>query len=465
MPQAKSKIYPIVSFSLDLILLSISFFIASFIKFGNVIPNDGFYFTLFIVWEFIWILLVLKFNLYEVPRILYIDKNLTKNLTALIVFTFLSAAIMYFITDYKFSRIFFLTVIFFFSLFIIAWRALSLFYIKRKRAIDSSDFVEMVLIGVNSHITKFIRTVYTDAKYGYKIVGIFTDATIKGSLKKFQKGNLEDSIQFLNENKSVKEIMISLPHSKADFINELLEYADNNLIRVSVIPEFSEYLSQIFSIDYIENIPVMKFRREPLQSLSNRMLKRGFDVVVSFFVIVFIFSWLFPIIALLIKLSSKGPVFFAQERSGKDDHSFKCLKFRSMTVNNESDTLQASKDDKRITKIGGFLRRTSLDELPQFFNVFLNDMSLVGPRPHMLKHTEEYRVLVDKYMVRHFAKPGITGWAQILGFRGETKTVKDMEKRAHADIWYIENWNLMLDIKILLRTVLIVFFKKEENAF
>ena len=136
-----------------------------------------------------------------------------------------------------------------------------------------------------------------------------------------------------------------------------------------------------------------------------------------------------------------------------------------MTVNNESDTLQASKDDKRITKIGGFLRRTSLDELPQFFNVFLNDMSLVGPRPHMLKHTEEYRVLVDKYMVRHFAKPGITGWAQILGFRGETKTVKDMEKRAHADIWYIENWNLMLDIKILLRTVLIVFFKKEENAF
>ena len=465
MPQAKSKIYPIVAFSVDLILLSFSFFIASIVKFNNIIPNDSFYFTLIIVWEFIWVLLVLKFNLYEIPRILYIDKILTKNLKALIAFTFFSASIMYFITDYKFSRIFFLAVIFFFGLFILIWRALSLFYIKRKRAIDNSNSVKIVLIGFNQHITKFIRTIYTDSKYGYKIVGIFTDAKIKGSLKKFHKGNLEDSIQFLNENKFVKEIIISLPNSKANFINKLLEYADNNLIRVSVIPEFSEYLSQIFSIDYIENIPVMKFRREPLQSLSNRILKRGFDVAVSFFVIVFIFSWLFPIIALLIKLSSKGPVFFTQDRSGKDDNSFKCFKFRSMIVNNESDTLQASKDDKRITKIGRFLRRTSLDELPQFFNVFFNDMSLVGPRPHMLKHTEEYRVLVDKYMVRHFAKPGITGWAQILGYRGETKTLKDVKNRAHADIWYIENWNLMLDIKILFRTVLIVFFKKEENAY
>jgi len=320
MPQSKSKTFPIVSFSVDLILLSLSFFVASLIKFGNIIPNDNFYFFLFFLWEFLWVLFIFKFNLYEIPRILYIDKLLSRNVTALLFFTFLSASIVFFITDYKFSRLFFLTVVFFFSLFVIIWRALSLFYIKRRRSKDSSDFIELVLIGVNNHITKFIRTVYTDSKYGYKIEGIFTDATIKGNLKKFKKGNLEDSIRFLDENKSIKEIIISLPHSKADFINELLEYADNNLIRVSVIPEFSEYLSQLFSIEYIENIPIMKFRREPLQSLSNRMLKRGFDVAVSFFVIVFIFSWLFPLIALLIKLSSKGPVFFAQERSGKNDN-------------------------------------------------------------------------------------------------------------------------------------------------
>ena len=136
-----------------------------------------------------------------------------------------------------------------------------------------------------------------------------------------------------------------------------------------------------------------------------------------------------------------------------------------MTVNGDSDILQATKNDARITKMGAFLRKTSLDELPQVFNVLFNDMSIVGPRPHMLKHTEEYRILVDKYMVRHFAKPGITGWAQILGFRGETKTVKDMEDRAQADIWYIENWNLMLDIKIMFRTAFMLLFKKEDNAF
>jgi len=465
MPQTNSKSYSIISFSGDLLLLSFSFFIASFIKFGNIIPPDNFYFTLFFGWEILWVLLVLKFNLYEIPRILYLDKVLSKNLYTLVGFVVLSGALIFFITDYKFSRLFFFTTVTLFSLNIIVFRALSLFIIKRKRNKDRSDFTELVLIGVNNHISKFIRAVYTDSKYGYNIAGIFTDAKNIGKLKKFKKGNLEDTFQFLEANKSIEEMVISLPHSKADLINELLQYADNNMIRVSVIPEFSEYLSQLFSIEYIENIPVMKFRKEPLQSISNRMLKRGMDVVISSFVIVFIFSWLFPILALAIKLSSKGPVFFAQERSGKYDKPFKCLKFRSMAVNGNSDVLQATKNDARITKIGTFLRKTSLDELPQFFNVLFNEMSIVGPRPHMLKHTEEYRVLVDKYMVRHFAKPGITGWAQILGYRGETKTVKDMEKRAHADIWYIENWNLMLDIKIMFRTVFMVLFKKEDTAY
>ena len=465
MPQSSSKSYSIISFSGDLLLLSFSFFIASFIKFGNIIPPDNFYFTLFFGWEILWILLVLKFNLYEIPRILYIDKLLSKNLYTLVGFVVLSGALIFFISDYKFSRLFFFTTVILFSLNIIIFRALSLFIVKRKRNKDSSGFTELVLIGVNNHIEKFIKTVYTNPRYGFNIAGILTDATILGELKKFKKGNLEDTFQFLDAHKSIDEMIISLPHSKADLINELLEYADNNMIRVSVIPEFSEYLSQLFSIEYVENIPVMKFREEPLQSISNRMLKRGMDVVISLFIIVFIFSWLFPIIALAIKLSSKGPIFFAQERSGKYDKPFKCLKFRSMTVNGDSDTIQATKNDARITKIGAFLRKTSLDELPQVFNVLFNDMSIVGPRPHMLKHTEEYRVLVDKYMVRHFAKPGITGWAQILGYRGETKTVKDMENRAHADIWYIENWNLMLDIKIMFRTAFILLFKKEDNAF
>jgi putative colanic acid biosynthesis UDP-glucose lipid carrier transferase len=168
---------------------------------------------------------------------------------------------------------------------------------------------------------------------------------------------------------------------------------------------------------------------------------------------------------MIIKLTSKGSVFFKQERTGKDGASFQCYKFRSMTVNKNSDELQATKNDKRITPFGAFMRKTSIDELPQIFNVLKNEMSLVGPRPHMLKHTDEYRLSVDKFMVRHFAKPGVTGWAQINGFRGETKRVKDMENRAQADIWYIENWSFLLDLKIVLSTAFHMFYKPDENAY
>lgn len=464
MPQPKSKVVLTISFSVDLLLLAFAFFISNYIKFGVLSPKDSFYYTLFLIWETIWVLLVLKFNLYEIPRILYIDKLISKNAQALIAFVFLSATVVFFSTNYKFSRIFFITTLLLFSAFVLIWRALFLFFFKKYRAKKRYRFTELVFIGFNNHIKRFIKTVYLDPKYGYEIKAIFTEAPLKGKLGALKKGKLKDAIKFLEQNKT-KEIVISLPHTQAKFINELLQYADNNLIRVSVIPEFSEYLSQIFTINYIENVPVLKFRREPLQSLTNRILKRGFDVVFSSLLIVFVFSWLFPLIAILIKSTSKGPVFFAQERTGRDGETFKCYKFRSMEVNADSDNIQAKKHDKRITRVGAILRKTSLDELPQIVNVLLNNMSLVGPRPHMLKHTEEYRLLVDKFMVRHFAKPGVTGWAQILGFRGETKTVKDMKNRAMADIWYIENWSFMLDLKIILRTVYTILFKKEENAY
>jgi undecaprenyl-phosphate galactose phosphotransferase/putative colanic acid biosynthesis UDP-glucose lipid carrier transferase len=156
--------------------------------------------------------------------------------------------------------------------------------------------------------------------------------------------------------------------------------------------------------------------------------------------------------AILIKLETKGPVFFKQLRSGKDNQPFYCIKFRSMKLNGESDTRQARKDDYRITKIGAFMRRNSIDEMPQFFNVLMGEMSVVGPRPHMLHHTQEYSEIIDQYMVRHFVLPGITGWAQVRGLRGETKEDGAMEERVKADIWYLENWSLLLDLKIVFLT-------------
>jgi len=198
--------------------------------------------------------------------------------------------------------------------------------------------------------------------------------------------------------------------------------------------------------------------------MLNRFLKRSFDTIFSILVIVFIFSWLFPILAVLIKLQSKGPVFFVQIRSGRDNKPFKCYKFRSMRVNDESDKKQATRGDKRITLIGAIMRRTSIDELPQFFNVLRGNMSVVGPRPHMISHTEQYAQLIDTFMVRHFLKPGITGWAQIRGLRGETKNTEDMLARVEADVWYLENWSFLLDLKI----VFLTFFgtiRGDKNAF
>jgi putative colanic acid biosysnthesis UDP-glucose lipid carrier transferase len=210
-------------------------------------------------------------------------------------------------------------------------------------------------------------------------------------------------------------------------------------------------------------VPVLTIRQEPLESVMNRAIKRAFDIGFSLFMIIFIFPWLFPVFIILIKLSSNGPAFFTQIRSGRKNKEFLCYKFRSMNVNEEADTLQATAGDSRITKIGRFLRKTNLDELPQFFNVLAGHMSVVGPRPHMLKHTEEYSKLVDKFMVRGLVKPGITGWAQVSGYRGATQNLRMMLKRIRYDVWYIENWSLLLDIRIIFMTV-VNMIRGDKNA-
>lgn len=463
MPQGKSKLSPLLSSLVDVVLLLLSFVFARNQVFDGTVPDFIFYNGLIIGWVILWIGICLKFNIYDIPRILFVHKVLSRNLYAIITFVFLSGGLIFFSTDYKFSREFFGWSISLFTLLILVWRIVSVFLLKSYRR-KGFNYNKILLVGINENISSLIEKVYLNPNYGFKIEGLFTDSMRIEELSTYYKGKLSEIVPFLDRNK-VDEIIISLPYTQSHLINDLIRYADNNMIRVRVIPEFSEYLSQTFSIDYVENIPIMKLRTEPLQSLSNRVLKRAFDIIFSLGVVIFIFSWLFPLIAILIKISSKGPVFFVQERTGKDGNSFNCFKFRSMTVNKDSDHKQATKGDARITPIGSLMRKTSVDELPQIINVLLNNMSLVGPRPHMLKHTEEYRVLVDKFMVRHFAKPGVTGWAQINGFRGETKKVEDMANRAKADIWYIENWSFLLDLKIVFSTALSMFFKRDENAF
>lgn len=264
-------------------------------------------------------------------------------------------------------------------------------------------------------------------------------------------------------NSGVDEVFVCIDTDKMSHLPELIKEGEKQCIRLNFVPDFTA-LQTNFRFDKRGDFMVLCARNEPLQKIDCRFRKRLFDVVVSSFVILFILSWLYPLLAIIIKIQSPGPVLFKQLRSGRDNKPFWCYKFRSMRMNSKSDLQQASLNDDRITPIGRFLRRTSIDEFPQFFNVLLGYMSILGPRPHMLAHTEQYRQIIDKYMVRHFLKPGISGWAQINGYRGETKDHKLMEKRVEHDIWYMENWSLMLDIKIMFLTIVNVF-RGEKNAY
>jgi putative colanic acid biosynthesis UDP-glucose lipid carrier transferase len=286
---------------------------------------------------------------------------------------------------------------------------------------------------------------------GYKTIGFFDDNPDNIKEKHLYLGGTEDCINYVLKQK-VDEIFCTLPISESDKIEKLMLDADKNLIRFKSVPQYYDYSKRSTSIQSFGHIPIISVRTEPLENLLNRLIKRSFDCVFSLFVIIFVFSWLFPILAILIKLESKGPVFFIQSRSGRGSTPFKCYKFRSMKVDSGG-FKQATKNDPRVTKLGRILRKTSLDELPQFFNVLIGNMSVVGPRPHPIKLDKEYMNLINSYMVRHLIKPGVTGWAQVIGLRGETRTVAAMHQRVEADVWYLENWSFLLDLKIIFITI------------
>lgn len=343
-------------------------------------------------------------------------------------------------------------------------------FIKTVRFYRSKGFNNrtVLIIGAGVSAQEFKKMLEHRMEYGYKFLGFFEDNPEKYSeeVKKHILGNIKDAKEYALKN-DIDEIFCALPYEEEAKIRDLVQFGDENLVRVKIVPDMTRFLSNHLNkieIDYYGQIPVMTLRPEPLESFVNRFIKRGFDIIFSLFAILFILSWLIPVIALIIKLTSKGPVFFIQRRSGFMRNTFEVIKFRTMYLNEKANELQATRNDTRITPVGKFLRKYNLDELPQFINVFLGQMSVIGPRPHMLKHTHEYSKIIDKFMVRHLIKPGITGWAQVNGYRGETKNYESMEDRVKADVWYIENWSFALDIKIIIMTI-VNMIRGEENAF
>lgn len=321
------------------------------------------------------------------------------------------------------------------------------------------NFRKIVIIGWNGTSKQLYREFQSDQGYGYRIVGIFDNNKHK-DIK--ITGTIADLEAFLKKER-VDEIYCSLP-SEEENVGNVIKIADSNDVEFYYVPMISGFMTTNFKLTSIGDMPILLYRPNPLQRLRNRVIKRIFDIIVSLIAIVLVSCTILIPVIIAIKLSSKGPIFFAQKRTGYRGREFTCYKFRTMRVNAQADTLQATKDDPRKTKVGDFLRKTSIDELPQFFNVLIGNMSVVGPRPHMVKHTDEYRKLIDKYMVRHMIKPGITGLAQVSGYRGQTEELWQMEKRVEYDVKYIESWTLSLDIKIIVRTI-INAVKGEKNAF
>lgn len=335
------------------------------------------------------------------------------------------------------------------SIYRLALRAI----IKRFRA-SGKNLRHVVLVGSTSNNIELYHELTDDPSTGAKVEGYFDDEPNSQMPSQCQYlGRPEDVQSYLKAHPYIHYLFCCLPSRRSNIIVPIINYCENNLVHFFSVPNLHNYLHNRVYFNMIGNVPYLSLRTDPLSYPENKFLKRAFDIVFSLLFLCTLFPIILIIVTIITKLTMPGPIFFRQKRNGLNDKEFYCYKFRSMKVNAEADTLQATKDDPRKTRWGNIMRKTNIDELPQFINVLLGDMSVVGPRPHMLKHTEEYSKLINKYMVRHFVKPGITGWSQVTGYRGEIKELKDMEGRVIGDIWYIEHWSFWLDIYIIYKTV------------
>lgn len=330
------------------------------------------------------------------------------------------------------------------------------FLLKKFRLHLGGNTRKVVIVGLNQKTEQLRKFFLHNPVYGYRLQKSF-------DLHGRQKHTIEDVMTYVMDEK-IEEIYASVGELSNDDLAKLIDFVDNNLIILKFLPDNKEIYSKKLDFSYYGVLPILSLRRIPIDEPFSKFIKRTFDIILSLFVIVFILSWLTPLLGLIIKLESKGPVFFKQKRNGLDYKEFYCYKFRSMKPNPLADLEQITKGDERVTRVGRIIRKTSMDELPQFINVLKGEMSVVGPRPHMVSHTHMYAERINKFMVRHFIKPGITGLAQVSGYRGEVENENDIINRVKYDIFYLENWSLFLDIKIVFQTIYNAL-KGEEKAY
>ncbi len=437
-----------ISYGMDLFLI---YFLA-YEFFGNAIP----YFNFIVFVTISWIILSVRSGFYEIYRFTHVTKIISLVVKQGVVFILIIFGFFGFYNTPSLP----VSTIFNYALLVmlcVALIKLAIYYILKKyRLLLGGNVRKVVIIGLNQKTDQLRKFFIDNPVYGYKLYKTF-------DLRGPEKVSLEECLEYIST-EGIDEIYSSVSELGNKDLIKLIDYADNNLKILKFLPDNKEIYSKKLDFTYYGVLPILSMRRIPIDEPFYKFIKRSFDIVLSLIIIVGLLSWLTPLLGLLIKLESKGPVFFKQKRNGLDYQEFYCYKFRSMKPNPMAHLHQIRKGDERVTRVGRVIRKTSIDELPQFINVLKGDMSVVGPRPHMVSHTHMYAERIDKFMVRHFIKPGITGLAQVSGFRGEVESDSDIINRVKYDIFYLENWSLFLDIKIVLQTIFNAL-RGEEKAY
>ncbi len=442
----------------DLLLLNVAFIASAVIaQSWEILADRNYMFFLLIGSNLLWIITSSSIGFYDdfysrnFPiQFVNILKSTATQVVASIVFIFLAK-------EDLFTRYF----IIYYALFLIATICFRVIIFRKglKALRKKGKNIRNLLVIGDENISENIKSMVSgNPDFGYNFVGSISgeDSIIEIGEANGTKQNLEKLLQ----SEKVEEVVIALAADSSSMLGEIIKICNRRAVKTHIIPDYFHYISNRFQISTFGDFPIITLRREPLDEVQKRILKRSFDIVFSLAVIIFILSWLYPIIFILSKLTSPGPVFFIQDRIGTKNEKFNCYKFRTMNVQDESENSVVKpviKDDPRVSRIGKFLRKSNLDELPQFLNVLKGEMSTIGPRPHAIPYDKKYGKVVDEIRLRHNVKPGITGWAQVHGLRGDVEDEEEnwrrTTKRIQYDLWYIENWTFTLDIQIILITI------------
>ena len=444
-----SKYIPFISAFGDFFILNICFNLVFCYLNGfdaGCFNSTSIFFLLYI--NLAWVVLASIFKAYKIERQFYRKAVLSSYIQINIFFFFLFLLFFQVFSFDYFQRdeIKILFIVFFTAMAIWKFMLYYIFYFYRKLGYN---YRNVVIVGYNEKATELRDYFAKNPWAGYRFKGFFT---YQKSNKKEITGTYDELENYTSSN-DIDETYILINDIHKSIYKTISSIISRHPVKIRLVPDLSGFSNMnIELIDY-GMVPVMKIRKGQLSYWYNRLVKRIMDIFISVFVIVSILLWLIPILWIVDLLTQREGLFFVQKRSGLNNRPFKLFKFRTMKKNGDANIKQATINDNRITKSGRFLRKTSMDELPQFFNVLMGEMSVIGPRPHMLIHTEEYKKLVDKFMLRHSVKPGITGYAQVKGLRGEIIKTKDMKDRIRLDIFYIENWSLWFDLKIVFLTI------------